>query len=675
MRIIKLLLLGLIASPGITFAEVFLSIPDTQVGTETPIQVSGLLSQEKVGFTLIRPDQTQILFSEEASDLGIIKTEIFGLHLKKTGDYTLSLSRHLSPEQKISQNFSVYLKDVSAYRSEIEVLDKSVAADGKAQSRVKITLKDAYGNLAPNVKTKVLSSRNEDLLLFPETSDQDGVLMGTVKSKTPGISVLSVLAGETSLFDKPEIVFYLSDSPIENIGAPDMGKFLKAQLFEEDDFQKAAYFSIEDLPAEVVAGRNYTFRVIAKDENGNIVKNYLSPIRFASTDNQATLPADYTFQEDDQGSHTFALSVTFATAGVQRFAVHELDNFDIVGELSLTIVEPNATGNNNRSITITSPQQNAITQNQLTLTGQAAGIDLLRIEDGPTILTEDLMTDEKGEFLYQTPELADGIHKFRVSSFDGSVSAEVLTIQVDSSAPESVTITTDPIAPLNIAQPFLLTLTSDEVLGEASCVLDNQEFSLQASGDQFVANLNAPATCGEYPVSCRVADLVGNEKNAPNATVLTVCGNTDPSPTPPPNTVKPTAVTNLRAVPATDRVTLFWTAAEDDKAIAQYEILFGNNPQNLDQKNITPDDRTQWYIDQLSPTDKYYFQVIAVDTDGNAGTPSNVVEGSLESGLHSSAPATPTSGPSSPDRSHLPIFLSLLAAFGVLLMLRRERII
>jgi hypothetical protein len=124
--------------------------------------------------------------------------------------------------------------------------------------------------------------------------------------------------------------------------------------------------------------------------------------------------------------------------------------------------------------------------------------------------------------------------------------------------------------------------------------------------------------------------------------------------------IAPTAVGSLQAEPGDKKITLFWSPAKDDRGIARYKILFGLSPDNLDQENQTPDQRTQWYVDGLMESQKYFFQVFAIDLDENIGTGSQIVEASTLGELKNSAPKTPTSGAP----SQLPIWLALLS--GVL---------
>ncbi|RMD89469.1 MAG: hypothetical protein D6813_10635, partial [Calditrichaeota bacterium] len=79
-------------------------------------------------------------------------------------------------------------------------------------------------------------------------------------------------------------------------------------------------FTITGEPGSVTAGVAFTngITVTAKDIFGNTKTNYLGTVSWSSSDGQASLPLDYTFQGTDNGSHTFAGSgFVLKTAGGQ----------------------------------------------------------------------------------------------------------------------------------------------------------------------------------------------------------------------------------------------------------------------------------------------------------------------------------------------------------------------
>jgi hypothetical protein len=63
--------------------------------------------------------------------------------------------------------------------------------------------------------------------------------------------------------------------------------------------------------------------VVAQDAYGNPVGSYRGKVHFSSEDVSTTLPADYTFTQEDEGSHTFTKGVQFAKVG--RFSVTATD--------------------------------------------------------------------------------------------------------------------------------------------------------------------------------------------------------------------------------------------------------------------------------------------------------------------------------------------------------------
>jgi hypothetical protein len=91
-------------------------------------------------------------------------------------------------------------------------------------------------------------------------------------------------------------------------------------------------------PAALVttrAGTPLAIAVTALDAGGNIATNYTGTVRFASSDPQAALPANYAFTSGDAGTHRFA--ITLKGAGTQSVTVSDASNSAATGTLSVTI--------------------------------------------------------------------------------------------------------------------------------------------------------------------------------------------------------------------------------------------------------------------------------------------------------------------------------------------------
>src|SRR5262249_49175776 len=83
-----------------------------------------------------------------------------------------------------------------------------------------------------------------------------------------------------------------------------------------------------------VSGEPYSFTVTAQLLGGGTDASYRGRVHFTSSD-ATSLPADYTFTADDQGSHTFA--AVFRTLGPQSLTATDSSN-GITGTLPGIVV-------------------------------------------------------------------------------------------------------------------------------------------------------------------------------------------------------------------------------------------------------------------------------------------------------------------------------------------------
>jgi hypothetical protein len=89
-------------------------------------------------------------------------------------------------------------------------------------------------------------------------------------------------------------------------------------------------------PASITAGAAGNLTVTAKDIFGNVATGYVGIVHFASTDAQATLPANYTFVSADKGSHSF--SITLKTLGTQSLTATDQGNASLTASQSGIVV-------------------------------------------------------------------------------------------------------------------------------------------------------------------------------------------------------------------------------------------------------------------------------------------------------------------------------------------------
>jgi hypothetical protein len=95
---------------------------------------------------------------------------------------------------------------------------------------------------------------------------------------------------------------------------------------------------VNSFPASVTAGVAGSFLVMVTDAYGNVTPAYTGTVHFSSTDTQASLPSDYTFDAADAGQHSF--TATLKTAGNQALTVADRATATIAGTQNGIAVAP-----------------------------------------------------------------------------------------------------------------------------------------------------------------------------------------------------------------------------------------------------------------------------------------------------------------------------------------------
>jgi hypothetical protein len=102
----------------------------------------------------------------------------------------------------------------------------------------------------------------------------------------------------------------------------------------------ASQLALTGFPGAGTAGVSGSFTVTAQDAFGNTASSYQGTVTFRSSDSQAVLPADYTFNASDAGVHTF--SATLKTASSSSLTVADTVVLRITGTQSDLAVQPAA---------------------------------------------------------------------------------------------------------------------------------------------------------------------------------------------------------------------------------------------------------------------------------------------------------------------------------------------
>jgi hypothetical protein len=98
----------------------------------------------------------------------------------------------------------------------------------------------------------------------------------------------------------------------------------------------ATHFAVSG-PASVTAGNAFNLTVTALDAYGNVATGYRGTVKFASSDNSATLPGKYIYTASDNGVHTFP-GLVLKKKGTQTITVFDASDRSILGTISISVL-------------------------------------------------------------------------------------------------------------------------------------------------------------------------------------------------------------------------------------------------------------------------------------------------------------------------------------------------
>ena len=97
----------------------------------------------------------------------------------------------------------------------------------------------------------------------------------------------------------------------------------------------AVRLALTGIPVSTVAGALLTPKIAAVDAHGNVATDFAGTVRFASTDPNATLPADTVFGVADSGVRSF--SIALATAGPRSVSISQVGGTATGATVNVTV--------------------------------------------------------------------------------------------------------------------------------------------------------------------------------------------------------------------------------------------------------------------------------------------------------------------------------------------------
>ncbi len=641
---------------------------DTIAGYATVTTIDDGLSNAEVEILLTKPNGSEILIETETDKDGDAKTDIDGYHLKKAGIYEIS-AKYIDLKQDYGQvdSFKVYEDSVSLNKSTLDSDSVTAEASGYDPVQLTVSLKDRYGNPITGHSISIISSRSEDFVTPYDSTktDEKGEVVFYAYSEEIGVSTYTAYdtTSDLSLDQRAKVAYFSPVTTLEEIGGNNL--FTSVLLASTDGTAGTIdHFEVEDLDEQVEVNELLNFTVTAYDVDENIVEDYTGTIRFSCTDDNADLPEDYTFEAEDQGTHTFSLSLRFTTTGNQEVTITDTDDRDLEGSIEIEVVsegsgastttgDSDSDSDEDSDLALTSPQEGTYSSTTVEVSGSAPYGYYIDIYDNGS-LADTIFTESDDTFSTEL-ELDNGDHSIYVVAKDsddteyGTSSTVDLTIDTESAALDYMEI--DPEGDLTAGDTFTVYVYSEPDLHQVGILLDDKIYELTESlgtDGTYVGILVTPDDAGTYSLDVILVDSLANEIQYSDMETINVVAEeaeaeeeaeeeetegADEETTADDEATEeeaaeeeveeepayPATVSGVETTTGDSRITLTWESAiaSDETAfIDHYKIYYGYAENLLYSTAETYDSSTTWYIPSLQNDETYYFAVTAIDSNG-----------------------------------------------------------
>ncbi|MFT3841445.1 MAG: hypothetical protein QM723_30930 [Myxococcaceae bacterium] len=237
----------------------------------------------------------------------------FSVTLKTVGTHSVTVTDTVTVSITGSQTNIVVTPAGAATLLVNGITTPRVAGTG---GTVTVTARDAYGNTATGYLGTVRYSSTD------------------AQASLPGNGVYTFVAADNGTKSLPLTLYTAgtqsvtaTDTVTASINGTQSGIVVTAAA--------VSALRVSGYPNPATAGVAGTFSTTAIDAYGNTVTGYTGTVHFSSTDQGATLPANYVFTAADNGTHSF--SATFRRSGTQQLGAADTNNMALVGSQLFTV--------------------------------------------------------------------------------------------------------------------------------------------------------------------------------------------------------------------------------------------------------------------------------------------------------------------------------------------------
>lgn len=612
-----LLVLTLTLIPATGRCAPSVSVNDSIAGLGSEMVLSGFQADETVTVAVIPPYGPEYSMEIPTDTNGAGRAWIPATELELSGTYSVIMN-----DATEATSFRVFPGGVDVEQSTLEAGTAMIDIGGEP-TRIRVTLRDAYGNPLPGRSVELISSRSGDSVAqrtketdsngnqeFAVTTMQEGeislraidMLSGKVLQDELHIAAGSIgnSMGGTYARNTTAKKFYRDTNRLSAQLINGVSVYAQTAPFDElGGFRIEIYGQEYEPVPQLQVNEFYSVTITALDKNGDVFQGYQGTVYMLSTDPAAELPKDgvVQFRFEDQGVKQFTLGMSFRTPGNEPHTIIITDNptevRNVLGELDV-LVWGQQTTNREESIIVLSPQ-NGTKTNQSTITVEGEGPPFINIVVTGGRNDARGETDNEGLFSVQVQLDETQIeHTLQVQDTSGNYASEEFVITTDLEPPELNGIAFIPENPVE-GSDVLFVLESEEDLSAATLKIGEETYSLQAAAEagKYQVLFTAP-TGGVYEPVITMTDESGNTEEVVEALAVGLKGLPQ--------------VQNVVAEPQSNAIELTWDPITEEEVEA-YRIYVGTAPDEFLYTLDTDRPTAAAIVAGLQPGSTYYFAV------------------------------------------------------------------
>lgn len=615
--------------PFTAAAAVTLEAADSVAGIGLTVEMQGAKSGERLDIVVTDPDGTAMRIPVQAGTRGQAVAVLPGAQAQTAGVYTVRAIQQGGGVYGQTQ-VNVHPDSMDASASSMTAFSSRIAADGRAQAMVDVTLRDQFGNVLPRRPVSLIASRKSDTVTaLTAATDDTGTQQFSIRTTEAGtiqlraIDLLSTATLNDSISIQAEGAIGGNAYTASTFAiSPDQTYYFQAQT--APTFDIIDHFEVSTDPVNIGVNEGAKVTVKAVDQQGNQVRNYTGTIRFLPTDNDTTYPSfgTYTFLGINQGLKKFDQGLIYRTEGTKTLRVEDVNDPSIYGETTIIVGEGTPDNTNTQT---TDPTKTILITNfkngdyinslDITLEGMAPALTELIVMGG----ADDVRgtSDQRGAFSIPVT-LTAGKKDYTLRVLDASRRNDSgpLDLVLDLVPPVLDLIKFAPENPEEGEQVLVMIQTEagmkqvsvnipDRVNGKPNVITLSENTNAPGSYQGFFM---APSE-GDYNATVSVTDVAGNTTEL--IAQLTIGGKTLPK------------VQGLKAQPKIDAVELTWDPLPGN--VDGYRIYIGDSKDNylytLDTGKVT----TKATVKGLTQGQEYTFAVTALRGDAESGEKSDAV--------------------------------------------------